>query len=183
MDNAEGLEQLVVVCVGLDAPIRRHLEDLQTRSRLYRGLTRAQLLAIVVNERVQGGWLEFLGMVTFSESSDEAVAEKESVQRIQKAAAKVHEEALQTVVESPAEAHGGPAGASAVAGASQTVGDDQAFVKSAQPDDSTQQMHETSTAFGVAFSSEREPFVGTGSLRGTRSTKGTVVVSDWQGCT
>ncbi|CAE7244689.1 unnamed protein product [Symbiodinium sp. CCMP2592] len=107
VDNADGLEQLVVVCVGLDAPIQRHLEDLQTRSRLYRGLTRAQLLAIVVNEKVLGGWLEFLGMVTFSESSDEALAEKESVQSIQKAAAKVHQEALQTqtVEESHAETH------------------------------------------------------------------------------
>jgi len=107
VDNADGLEQLVVVCVGLDAPIQRHLEDLQTRSRLYRGLTRAQLLAIVVNESVPGGWLEFLGMVTFSESSDEALAERESVQSIQQAAAKVaakvHEEALQTREESPAE--------------------------------------------------------------------------------
>ena len=119
VDNADGLEQLVVVCVGLDAPIQRHMEDLQTRSRLYRGLTRAQLLAIVVNERVQGGWLEFLGMVTFSESSDEAVAEKESVQSIQKAAAKVHEEALQTVVESHAESCDADAAA---------VGDDSKFL-------------------------------------------------------
>ncbi|CAE7246414.1 unnamed protein product [Symbiodinium microadriaticum] len=95
------------------------MEDLQTRSRLYRGLTRAQLLAIVVNERVQGGWLEFLGMVTFSESSDEAVAEKESVQSIQKAAAKVHEEALQTVVESHAESCDADAAA---------VGDDSKFL-------------------------------------------------------
>ena len=70
VENADGLEQLVVVCVDLDAPVERNLEDLQTRSRLYRGLTRAQLLAIVVNARVKGGWLEFLGMVTFSESSD-----------------------------------------------------------------------------------------------------------------
>ena len=150
VENADGLEQLVVVCVGLDAPIQRHVEDIQTRSRLYRGLTRAQLLAIVVNERVQGGWLEFLGMVTFSESSDVAVAEKESVQSIQKAAAKVHEEALQTVVERHAEDHG------AVAGASQTVGDDQAFVKSApkqRPRD------ETSTAFGLQSAANESLFL------------------------
>ncbi|CAE7911298.1 unnamed protein product [Symbiodinium necroappetens] len=160
VENADGLEQLVVVCVGLDAPIQRHVEDIQTRSRLYRGLTRAQLLAIVVNERVQGGWLEFLGMVTFSESSDEAVAEKESVQSIQKAAAKVHEEALQTVVERHAEDHGAPAGASAVAGASQTVGDDHALVKSAQPDHITQPpRHETSTAFGLQSAANESLFL------------------------
>ena len=134
VENADGLEQLVVICVDLDAPVERNREDLQTRSRLYRGLTRAQLLAIVVNARVQGGWLEFLGMVTFSESADETVEEKESVQNIQAAAAKANEEALQ-IVETP------NAGSADVD-------------KSAQPDDSTQKrmheklMHETSTVFG-----------------------------------
>ena len=160
VDNADGSEQLVVGCVGLDAPIQRQMEDLQTRSRLYRGLTRAQLLAIVVNERVPGGWLEFLGMVTFSESSDEATAEKESVQNIQKAAARVHEEALQ-ICKGRAETSGAPAGTGAVAGASQANGDGTDFVKSAQPDDGAQRpMHETSTAFGL-HSAANESFFGT----------------------
>ena len=34
--------------------------DAQTRSLLYRAVTRAQLMAIVVNEMLPGGWLEFL---------------------------------------------------------------------------------------------------------------------------
>ena len=137
VENADGLEQLVVICVDLDAPVERNLEDLQTRSRLYRGLTRAQLLAIVVNARVQGGWLEFLGMVTFSESADEAAEDKESVQHIQAAAAKAHEEALQ-IVEAP----------------NASSADVDKSAQLAQPDDSTQKrmheklMHETSTVFG-----------------------------------
>ncbi|CAE7244695.1 unnamed protein product [Symbiodinium sp. CCMP2592] len=157
VDNADGLEQLVVVCVGLDAPIQRQMGDLQTRSRLYRGLTRAQLLAIVVNERVPEGWLEFLGMVTFSESSDEASAEKESVQNIQKAAARVHEEALE-ICRGRAETRGAPAGTGAVAGASQTSGDDTDFVKSAQPDDGAQwPMHETSTVWDTSGNTMSKP--------------------------
>ena len=61
MGNAEGLEQLVVICVGLDAPIRSSSVDLETRAQLYKALTRAQMLSIIVNEHVEGGWLEFLG--------------------------------------------------------------------------------------------------------------------------
>jgi hypothetical protein len=36
---------------------------LETRSRLYRALTRAQMMAIVVNEQLEGGFLEFLTQV------------------------------------------------------------------------------------------------------------------------
>lgn len=38
-----------------------------TRARLYQGLTRAQFLAIVVNEYLPGGWLEFLRLLKFKE--------------------------------------------------------------------------------------------------------------------
>ncbi|CAE7755725.1 unnamed protein product, partial [Symbiodinium pilosum] len=34
--------------------------DLEARPRLYQSITRAQLGAIVVNELLQGGWLEHL---------------------------------------------------------------------------------------------------------------------------
>ena len=68
MQNAEGLEQLVVICVGLDAPIRSSHVDLETRAQLYKALSRAQMLAIVVNEHVEGGWLEFLSVVQFQEA-------------------------------------------------------------------------------------------------------------------
>ena len=44
LEQADGLEQMIVVCAGLDSAIQRSTEDLQTRAQLYRGITRAQLL-------------------------------------------------------------------------------------------------------------------------------------------
>ena len=53
-----------MIAVGLDAPLDEGAEDmLETRSRLYRALTRAHMLAIVVNETIAGGWLEWLKLV------------------------------------------------------------------------------------------------------------------------
>ena len=63
VDNMDGLERLVVICVGLDQVIDRGAGVLETRSRLYRAMTRAQLAVAVVNEVLPGGWLEFLGRV------------------------------------------------------------------------------------------------------------------------
>ena len=63
VDNMDGLERLVVICVGLDQVIDRGAGVLETRSRLYRAMTRAQLAVAVVNEALPGGWLEFLGRV------------------------------------------------------------------------------------------------------------------------
>lgn len=59
----DGLERLIVLAIGLDAVIDQSSSSstLETRSRLYRALTRAHMLAIVVNEFLLGGWLEFLG--------------------------------------------------------------------------------------------------------------------------
>ena len=93
VDNADGLEQLVVICVGLDAPIDRAKGDLQTRARLYRGITRAQLLAVVVNESVPGGWLQFLGAVQFMDSK----LQEEELTASAKSATKIQEEALRHV--------------------------------------------------------------------------------------
>ena len=54
--NFDGLERLIVIAVGLDAPLDQESDDvLETRSRLYRALTRAHMLAMVVNEAVRGG--------------------------------------------------------------------------------------------------------------------------------
>ena len=50
----------------MDAAIRRDVGDLLVRAQLYKGITRAQLMAIVVNERVPNGWLEFLSNVTYA---------------------------------------------------------------------------------------------------------------------
>ena len=65
----DGLERLIVIAVGLDAPVAAAAGDgadgaaLETRSALYRAVTRAQLMVLVVNEFLPGGWLEFLGHV------------------------------------------------------------------------------------------------------------------------
>ena len=65
----DGLERLIVLAIGLDAVIDQSLNSttLETRSRLYRALTRAHMLAIVVNEFLRGGWLEFLGQVSLKD--------------------------------------------------------------------------------------------------------------------
>ena len=73
----DGLERLVVICVGLDQVIDRGAGVLQTRSRLYRAMTRAQLAVAVVNEALPGGWLEFLGRVELDDKMFDDAAERE----------------------------------------------------------------------------------------------------------
>jgi len=55
------------MAVGLDqedsALESRGEVGLEVRSRIYRAITRAQMMACIVNEGVRGGWLEFLGLV------------------------------------------------------------------------------------------------------------------------
>ena len=63
VEHAKGLEQLFVICIGLDSKISDSEIDVATRARIYQGLTRAQLQAVVVNQVVKGGWLEFLGLI------------------------------------------------------------------------------------------------------------------------
>ena len=63
VEHAKGLEQLFVICIDLDSRISDSEIDVATRARIYQGLTRAQLHAVVVNQVVKGGWLEFLGLV------------------------------------------------------------------------------------------------------------------------
>ncbi|KAH8046239.1 hypothetical protein JL721_12446 [Aureococcus anophagefferens] len=78
VDNIDGLERLVVVCAGLDHAIS--VDDataLETRSRLYRAMTRAQLAVAVVNHRVPGGWLEFLGRLELGGDFDEERAKRD----------------------------------------------------------------------------------------------------------
>ena len=62
VENAKGLEQLFVICIDLDSEIN-YSNDATTRARIYQALTRAQLQAVVVNQAVKGGWLEFLGLI------------------------------------------------------------------------------------------------------------------------
>ena len=73
VDQFDGLERLIVIAIGLDAPIVEGSDiTLETRSRLYRALTRAHMMALVVNEKLRGGWLEFLGHVKFDGLEDGA---------------------------------------------------------------------------------------------------------------
>lgn len=70
VQQVDGLERLIVVGVGLDSTISSEevvgdegASVLETRSMLYRVVTRAHLMFLVVNEFLRGGWLEFLGSV------------------------------------------------------------------------------------------------------------------------
>ena len=82
MENCKGLEHLMVLCIGLDAPIHLEADAMVTRAHIYQALTRAQLHAIVINEYVEKGWLQFLGLVKFSEletfEESRAMAETEA---------------------------------------------------------------------------------------------------------
>ena len=71
LENFDGLERLIVIAVGLDAKLDADdAEDvLETRSRMYRALTRAHMLALVVNEGVRGGWLEWLNKVRLNKNA------------------------------------------------------------------------------------------------------------------
>ena len=86
----DGLEKLIVICVGLDAPIRRDAADLVTRANLYKGITRAQLKAIVVNKRVPEGWFDFLTNVRYS---GKELSEEEASKYGSQVAAKICQEA------------------------------------------------------------------------------------------
>ena len=79
VEHAKGLEQLFVICIDLDSRISDSEIDVATRARIYQGLTRAQLHAVVVNEVVKGGWLEFLGLIESKvDKFDESTALEET---------------------------------------------------------------------------------------------------------
>jgi hypothetical protein len=67
--NAKGLENLIVISIGLDAPIQGGYEDGAARSLLYQGITRAQLASMIVNEFMPDGWLAFLGCLRLSKDT------------------------------------------------------------------------------------------------------------------
>ena len=72
VDAFDGLERLFVLAVGLDAPTDDGSVSnrLETRSCLYRALTRAQMMAVVVNEFLPGGWLEFLTTIQLAPETE-----------------------------------------------------------------------------------------------------------------
>lgn len=69
IESARGLEMMMVICAGLDEPISEtgSMETLVTRARIYQGITRAQLMTVIVDRFVPGGWLEFLQTLKFKE--------------------------------------------------------------------------------------------------------------------
>lgn len=116
----DGLERLIVIAVGLDSVISdgsakeqteigadgTETRTLETRSMLYRALTRAHLLFSVVNHFIHGGWLEFLGSVRFRE--EEAFDAGAAMQRAEAQAVEgVVKEKLSGLVSDAAQSHTG----------------------------------------------------------------------------
>jgi hypothetical protein len=93
MDNFNGLERLIVIAVDLDSPINLGAAA-ETRSQLYRAITRAQMMVVVVNEVLRGGWLEFLTCVKYNEENDFDMAQELRRNVKGKARRTVEEEAI-----------------------------------------------------------------------------------------
>lgn len=69
IQEMDGLERLIVVSVGFDRASSSSEDDAtrnEVRSRLYRAITRAQMMFLIVNEGIPGGWLEFMGHIKVS---------------------------------------------------------------------------------------------------------------------
>ena len=62
MDSFDGMERLVVIAVGLDTESSDG-GDVGALSQIYRAMTRAHLIVVVVQHHAPGGWLEFLAAV------------------------------------------------------------------------------------------------------------------------
>ena len=107
--NFDGLERLIVIAVDLDAPLDLDTDEvLETRSRLYRGLTRAHMMCAVVNVSVKGGWLEWLNTVkmredaVFSREAEQARQNQDAASSIVNARLTEIEKALQAALQSAA---------------------------------------------------------------------------------
>ena len=87
----DGMEFLVVICVCLDTPKSVDGDQASTaafaesRSRLYRGITRAHMLALAVNTFVPDGWLAYLSTVRLKEGSQFDAQEMARMSREQQA--------------------------------------------------------------------------------------------------
>ena len=62
LPQMDGMEWLIVICVGLDAPMQEGdagsaIGIAEIRSMLYRGVTRAHMMVMVVNVEDQGAML------------------------------------------------------------------------------------------------------------------------------
>jgi len=65
VDNMDGLERLIVICVDLDRDIDGGVDVPKTRSRIYRAMTRAELAVAVVNVARPRGWFKFFEHIDF----------------------------------------------------------------------------------------------------------------------
>ena len=74
VEKAKGLEKLFVFCIALDKPLGSQRTNCETRAKIYQALTRAQLQVVVVNQRLEGGWLEFLGLVKLKKDDFDEVS-------------------------------------------------------------------------------------------------------------
>ena len=90
VENAKGLESLIVVCIGLDQRVADQSANQVGRSIIYQAITRAQLQAVIVNQLLRGGWLEFLGVTKFkSDTFNESTAMAETTTAAAEALTKV----------------------------------------------------------------------------------------------
>ena len=90
VENAKGLESLMVVCIGLDQQVGDQSANQVGRSNIYQAITRAQLQAVIVNQLLRGGWLEFLGVTKFkSDTFNESTAMAETTTAAAEALTKV----------------------------------------------------------------------------------------------
>jgi hypothetical protein len=114
VSECDGLERLIVIGVGLDSvvdeepgpPEQRPADSaaLETRSMIYRAMTRAQLMVTLVNEFVPGGWLEFLGHVRLR--SDQQFDRQAEISRLEVSAVDdIIHSALAVAIAAWAESH------------------------------------------------------------------------------
>jgi hypothetical protein len=105
LSNIDGLERPAVIAVGMDT-IRIGSVDgmVASRSDIYRAVTRANVLVIVVNELIKGGWLEWLSRVQITADAKfdgvqeqgrlgQGVAAQERLEQMQEEVAESKEEA------------------------------------------------------------------------------------------
>jgi hypothetical protein len=82
MAEVDGMEWLMVVCVGLETADASHDE---ARSKLYRGITRAHMMVVVVNAFKADGLFSFLTGIEMDEETQEFddTAEREARQALE----------------------------------------------------------------------------------------------------
>ena len=73
LDQMDGMEWIMVICVGLDTPSGSEGSGTafaDARSLLYRGVTRAHMMVSAVNEFISDGWLAYLTNMRLSENPE-----------------------------------------------------------------------------------------------------------------